>query len=116
MTSIEMDAREYLKWMAIHNYAKTTMKCRSRYLGYFTDFARLNGVDRSEDVTLELLVSYQQSLFAHLGQRETYTEVISSESKHPAPISWPRRAMATSRARLEFGRQARRTPYARQSQ
>jgi len=25
MTSIEMDAREYLKWMAIHNYARTTI-------------------------------------------------------------------------------------------
>ena len=55
MTSIEMDAREYLKWMAIHNYARTTITCRCRYLGYFVEFASAQGVDRSEDVTLELL-------------------------------------------------------------
>ncbi len=65
MTSIETDAREYLKWMAIHNYARTTITCRCRYLAYFVEFAGAQGVDRSGDVTPELLVSYQQRLFAH---------------------------------------------------
>jgi integrase/recombinase XerD len=54
--------------MAIHNYAKTTTKCRYRYLGYlgyFVCFARAHGVEDANEVTLELLLSYQRDLFAH---------------------------------------------------
>jgi integrase/recombinase XerD len=94
MTSIEMDAREYLKWMAIHNYARTTIKCRSRYLGYFVDFARREGVDRSEDVTLEQLVSYQQSLFAHR-KRDGEPLSFGTQAQRLVPVaqffSWLRR-------------------------
>jgi hypothetical protein len=65
MTPIKIDVRDLHSWMAIHNYAKTMISCRCRYLRYFVDFAAAEGFERSEDVTLELLASYQQSLFAH---------------------------------------------------
>jgi integrase/recombinase XerD len=65
MTLIEIDVRDYLDWMAIHNYARTTIECRSRHLGYFVCYAAEHGVAESTDVSLELLVSYQQGLFAH---------------------------------------------------
>ncbi len=94
MTSIETDAREYLKWMAIHNYARTTITCRCRYLGYFVEFAGAQGVDRSEDVTLELLVSYQQSLFAHR-KRDGDPLSFGTQAQRLVPVaqlfSWLRR-------------------------
>ena len=58
MTPIEIDVRDYLDWMAIHNYARTTIECRSRHLGYFVCYAAEHGVAESRDVSLELLVSY----------------------------------------------------------
>ncbi len=94
MTTIEMDAREYLKWMAIHNYARTTITCRCRYLGYFVEFAGAQGVDRSEDVTLELLVSYQQNLFAHR-KRDGEPLSFGTQAQRLVPVaqlfSWLRR-------------------------
>ena len=94
MGSIETDVREYLKWMEIHNYAKTTIKCRSRYLGYFVDFAGAHGVERSEHVTLELLVSCQQSLFAHR-KRDGAPLSFGTQAQRLVPVthmfSWLRR-------------------------
>ena len=86
MTTIETDAHEYLKWMAIHNYARTTITCRCRYLGYFVEFAGAQGVDRSEDVTLELLVSYQQNLFAH---RKRDGDPLSFGPRRNVSCPWP---------------------------
>jgi integrase/recombinase XerD len=65
MTPIESEADDYLEWMEIHNYAKLTIECRGRYLDYFITFARNYEVDEAKQVTLELLLSYQHSLFAH---------------------------------------------------
>ena len=94
MGSIESDAREYLKWMAIHNYAKTTINGRLRYLDYFVDFAGAQGVKRSEDVSLELLVSYQQSLFVHR-KRDGAALSFGTQAQRLVPVtqmfSWLRR-------------------------
>lgn len=30
MTPIESEARDYLEWMEIHNYARLTIECRGR--------------------------------------------------------------------------------------
>jgi hypothetical protein len=38
MTLIEVEVRDPLEWMQIHNYDATTIKCRKRYLGYFVTF------------------------------------------------------------------------------
>ncbi len=40
MTPIEVDARDYLQWMGVHNYARTTIMGRGRYLGYFSPSGR----------------------------------------------------------------------------
>jgi integrase/recombinase XerD len=65
MTPIQDDARDYLEWMGIHNYATMTIQCRKRYLGYFATFAEVHEVTEAKDVTLELLLAYQQNLYAH---------------------------------------------------
>ncbi len=65
MSSIETDARDYLEWMRVHNYARTTIACRDRYLGYFIRFAHQRGVNDVAAVDFELLRDYQHHLFAH---------------------------------------------------
>jgi hypothetical protein len=32
--AFEIEANDYLTWMAVHNYAATTIENRRRYLGY----------------------------------------------------------------------------------
>ena len=94
MSCIESDAREYLGWMAIHNYAKTTITCRCRYLEYFVSFTRAHGVDQSEDVTLELVLSYQQSLYAYR-KRDGEPLSFGTQAQRMVPVvqlfSWLRR-------------------------
>ncbi len=65
MTPMEKQVQDYLEWMAVHNYARTTVADRSRYLAYFVGFAHGLGVDDASDASLELLVGYQHQLFAH---------------------------------------------------
>lgn len=65
VTSIETDVVDYLGWMCVHNYAKTTLVSRRYYLGYFTAFAVRNGIESAEAVTLEHLLGYQHQLFLH---------------------------------------------------
>ena len=94
MTPIEIDARDYLRWMAIHNYAKTTIKCRYRYLGYFVSFAHIHRVDEAKEVTLELLLSYQHDLFAHR-KHDGEPLSFSTQAQRLVPVaqffSWLRR-------------------------
>ena len=65
MTAIDADIEQYLLWLGVHNYAKTTTADRRRYLNYFTNFYRRRGVEDAAFVTFELLKEYQESLFAH---------------------------------------------------
>ena len=65
MPSMPIEINEYLDWMAVHNYAATTVENRRRYLGYFERFARSLGTDHPGDVTYELALGYQESLHAH---------------------------------------------------
>jgi len=62
MTPIETDISEYLLWMQIHNYARTTIAGRLRYLGYLSCFLGKRGIETSEEVTLEDLLAYQHTL------------------------------------------------------
>jgi integrase/recombinase XerD len=94
MTSIELDACDYLSWMAIHNYASTTILCRRRYLGYFVSFAGTQGVDESKDVTLELLLAYQRALFDYR-KRDGGPLSFGTQAQRLVPVaqlfSWLRR-------------------------
>lgn len=94
MSLIESDVRDYLSWMAVHNYAKTTISCRCRYLEYFVSFIGARGINRSEDVTLELVVSYQQNLFAHR-KRDGEPLSFGTQAQRLVPVaqlfSWLRR-------------------------
>jgi integrase/recombinase XerD len=65
MATLARDIDCYLEWMQIHNYAKTTVDNRRRYLDYFQTFASEAGVDVASDVTYELLVAYQEALHAY---------------------------------------------------
>ncbi len=63
MTPIENDIEEYLLWLGVHNYAKTTIRNRQRYLAYLVSFLKTRAIQRSPEVTLEVLKEYQNSLF-----------------------------------------------------
>lgn len=65
MGSLCSDVEEYLDWMGVHNYAKTTIISRRHYPGYFCAFATRQGLTASEAVSLEDLLAYQQELFQH---------------------------------------------------
>ena len=65
MTTMETEIREYLEWMKVHNYARTTIENRRRYLGYFSTFTDAEGIDDPALVTFECLLAYQQQLFDH---------------------------------------------------
>jgi integrase/recombinase XerD len=65
MTPIQSDISDYLMWMQVHNYAKTTIANRERYLGYFCVFTADRGVHTSQHVTFGLLDAFQQHLFLH---------------------------------------------------
>ena len=65
MAAMESDIDEYLLWLGVHNYARTTIGDRRRYLSYLVRFLALRGVSDSGDVTFELLKEYQETLFAH---------------------------------------------------
>lgn len=65
MTTIDTDIEQYLLWLGVHNYAKTTTADRRRYLDYFTSFIADKGIDDVTLVTFEVLKEYQEALFAH---------------------------------------------------
>lgn len=94
MNPIELDAENYLRWMQIHNYAETTIDCRRRYLGYFIAFADTQDIVEAKEVTLELLLAYQQALFAHR-KRNGDPLSFGSQAQRLVPVSqffsWLRR-------------------------
>jgi integrase/recombinase XerD len=65
MLSLQQDIDDYLLWMQVHNYARTTIANRRRYLAYFSSFALKLRILSSADVTLENLLQYQGFLFDH---------------------------------------------------
>jgi integrase/recombinase XerD len=94
MTPIQIEARDYLEWMEIHNYARTTIECRGRYLDYFIAFAGAHDVDEAKEVSLELLLSYQHTLFAHR-KRDGQPLSFGTQAQRLIPVaqffSWLRR-------------------------
>ena len=48
MTAIEVDIDEYLLWLGVHNYAKTTIGDRRRYLSYLVRSLAAKGVTDSK--------------------------------------------------------------------
>lgn len=65
MSTLDNDVADYLLWLKVHNYARTTTSNRERYLGYFSRFAASRGVTASQDVGVELVRAYQLELFHH---------------------------------------------------
>jgi len=57
--------REYLAWLAVHNYSSQTIETREKHLAAFTEWAAERGVTRPEQVTLPLLERYQRRLYHH---------------------------------------------------
>jgi len=94
MTPIQIEARDYLEWMEIHNYARTTIECRGRYLDYFIAFACKHDVDEAKEVTLELILSYQHQLFSHR-KRDGQPLSFGTQAQRLIPVaqffSWLRR-------------------------
>jgi integrase/recombinase XerD len=95
MTPIKTDINEYLLWMQIHNYARTTIEGRRRYLGYLNCFLAERGIETSEAVTLEDLLAYQYSLFSHR-KRDGVPLTVATQAQRLVPVahffSWLRRS------------------------
>lgn len=95
MTPIETDVHDYLVWMRVHNYARTTIACRDRYLGYFICFAGCRGIEEVEAVTFEMLRDYQHQLFAHR-KRDGLPLSFGTQAQRLVPVaqffSWLRRS------------------------
>ncbi len=53
----------YLEWLAIHNYAKLTVKLREATLVRFAMWCRARGMERPQEVTKPVLERYQKHLF-----------------------------------------------------
>ncbi len=118
MTSIQTDARKYLLWMQVHNYARTTICGRQRYLGYFMRFAEERGVLSVDAVTSELVSDYQHHVFAHR-KRNGEPLSVGTQVQRLVPVaqffSWLRRGgLVTSNpaADLDMPRPDRRLPEA----
>jgi integrase/recombinase XerD len=62
MVTFAAEIDHYLDWMRVHNYARTTIEDRRRYLGYFARFAQSAEVHEPRGVTGKLIVDYQRHL------------------------------------------------------
>jgi site-specific recombinase XerC len=94
MTPIESHACEYLAWMEVHNYARTTVASRRRYLSYFVGFAACREVTDARSVELELLLAYQHEVFTHR-KRDGTQLAFGTQAQRLIPVvqffSWLRR-------------------------
>jgi integrase/recombinase XerD len=94
MTPIESDIHDYLLWMQVHNYARTTIAGRVRYQGYFKSYLDGRGVEETGAVTLEMLLDYQHLLFAHR-KRDGMPLTFATQVQRLVPVtqffSWSRR-------------------------
>jgi integrase/recombinase XerD len=118
MKPIASDVQEYLLWLGIHNYARTTIADRTRHLDRLVTFAEVRGVHAVDDVTFELLADFQHQLFCYRkanGRPLTF----GTQTQRLIPIqhffSWLRRSGAISvnpAADLMLPRSDRRLPEA----
>jgi integrase/recombinase XerD len=95
MKPIQVDVQEYLLWLGIHNYARTTIADRTRHLDRLVAFAEARGVHHVCEVTFDLLAEFQHRLFIYRkanGQPLTF----GTQAQRLIPIqhffSWLRRA------------------------
>jgi integrase/recombinase XerD len=95
MSAIETEAAEYVGWLQVHNYAETTVACRIRYLAYFAEFCDERGIERPEQVTLDLLQAYQQRLYDHR-KRDGEPLAVATQAQRLVPVThfftWLRRS------------------------
>ena len=93
-TPIETDITEYLMWMKIHNYARTTIANRGVYLRYLSCFLAKREIQTSEAVSLEELLDYQQALYSHR-KRDGLPLTVATQAQRLVPVaqfySWLRR-------------------------
>jgi integrase/recombinase XerD len=94
MTSIRTDMTDYVEWMAVHNYARTTITSRQYYLDYLAGYLEALGVDHSSQVTTEVLVGYQRQLHHHR-QADGSTLSVATQLQRLIPMTqlftWLRR-------------------------
>ncbi len=94
MTPIETDITEYVMWMKIHNYARTTIAGREVYLRYLSCFLAERGIETSKAVSLEELLVYQHALYSHR-KRDGLPLTVATQAQRLVPVaqffSWLRR-------------------------
>jgi len=94
MPTIRDDVVDYLEWLQVHNYAATTIECRRHYLGYFVAYLKVAGIERADQVSLELIVDYQHHLYAQR-KRDGRPLAVATQVQRLIPVgqlfSWLRR-------------------------
>jgi integrase/recombinase XerD len=95
MTTLRIEIADYIGWLRVHNYADTTIACRTRYLAYFTYFCETHAVVEAHEVTFELLQAYQQQLYDHR-TRNGEALAVATQAQRLVPVthffSWLRRS------------------------
>jgi integrase/recombinase XerD len=95
MTALNTEAADYIIWLQVHNYADTTVACRTRYLAYFTSFCETHTVFQARDVSFALLQAYQQHLYDHR-TRNGVPLAVATQAQRLIPVthffSWLRRS------------------------
>ena len=76
---------KYLEWMTVHNYAKTTLKNRDRYLDIFINWAETRALTRPSEVTKQILERFQRYLFEYK-QKNGKPLSLSSQQSQLVPV------------------------------
>jgi len=109
---------DWLEWLAVHNYAHSTVVDRSFYLAKFVSWCELRGIFRPADVTLPILEAYQRHV--SLRKKSDGTPLAwSTQSKTLVPVrvffSWctkQRRILSNPASDLVMPRQSHKLPAA----
>jgi len=94
MASLATDITDYLEWMAVHNYARTTITSRRYYLGYFLEFMGRLELTDTQHVVKEHISAYQDHLY-QLRQTDGHPLEVATQIQRLIPITqifaWLRR-------------------------
>jgi len=70
---------KYLEWLAVHNYADSTIEGRHFYIGFFVRWAEERGVVQPAEVTKQIIERYQRYLYHY---RKRNGDPLSIRSQH----------------------------------
>ncbi len=79
-------AEQFFEWMAVTNYAETTIKNRRVYLGYFITWCEDRGLRRPTEITKPIIERYQRYLFHYRKKRDAKPLSVRSQHARLVPL------------------------------